>query len=78
MRIYEIKKKIANSTTPILINRCKDTLKKYSHDEQKSGSISLPRQRINECVFILEKLRTLDCYPDSSIGKQKYKKSHLI
>jgi hypothetical protein len=77
-RIYEIRKKIATQTTPILINRCKDTLKKYAHDEQKSGLLSLPRQRINEAVFILEKLRTLDCYTETQINKQKNKKIHLI
>lgn len=63
-RIYEIRKKIATITTPVLINRCRDSLKKYAYDEQKSGSISLPRQRINEACFVLEKLRALDCYPE--------------
>jgi hypothetical protein len=32
-RIYEIRKKIATITTPVLINRCRDTLKKFAHDE---------------------------------------------
>jgi hypothetical protein len=34
-------------------------------DEIKVGSLAMPRQRINEAVFILERLRTLDCYPQS-------------
>lgn len=63
-KIHEIRKKIATITTPVLINRCRDTLKKYSQDEMKSGSIQLPRQRINEVAFVLEKLRALDCYPE--------------
>jgi C-terminal region of Mon2 protein len=63
-RIHEIKKKIAQTTTPVLINRCRDTLKKYASDEQKSGNMTLPRQRVSEAVFILEKLRQLDCYPE--------------
>jgi len=32
-RIQEIKKKIAVQTTPVLINRCKDSLKKFANDE---------------------------------------------
>lgn len=32
-RIHEIKRKIASTTTPVLINRCRDTLKKYASDE---------------------------------------------
>lgn len=63
-RIHEIRRKIAIITTPVLINRCRDTLKKYANDEQKSGQMSLPRQRVSEVVFILEKLRQLDCYPE--------------
>jgi len=51
---------------------------KYAHDEQKSGLLSLPRQRITETVFSLEKLRSLDCYPEAKNTKQKSKKTHLI
>ena len=80
-RIHEIKRKIASTTTPVLINRCRDTLKKYASDEQKSGNMTLPRQRVSEAVFILEKLRQLDCYPEVAgalpqAGKSK--KSHLV
>jgi hypothetical protein len=32
-KIHEIKKKIATITTPVLINRCRDTLRKYANDE---------------------------------------------
>jgi len=62
----------------MLINRCKDTLKKYAQDEMKTGSMSLPRQRINEAVFILEKLKALDCYPEVQSSQYKTKKGHLI
>jgi hypothetical protein len=48
----------------VLINRCRETLKKYANDEMKSGNMSLPRQRVSEAAFILEKLRQLDCYPE--------------
>jgi len=56
-KIHDIKRKIATTTTPVLINRCRETLKKYANDEMKSGNMSLPRQRVSEAAFILEKLR---------------------
>ena len=63
-KIHDVKKRIASITTPVLINRCRDTLRKYASDEQKSGNMTLPRQRVSEAVFILEKLRQLDCFPE--------------
>lgn len=77
-RIYDIRKKIATITTPVLINRCRDSLKRYVSDEQKSGSTALPRQRVSEVVFILEKLRLLDCYPETQPPHYKSKKGHLV
>lgn len=77
-KIYEIRKKIATITTPVLINRCRDTLRKYVADEQKSGSTTLPRQRVSEAVFILEKLRQLDCFPEVQPEHYKSKKGHLV
>ena len=77
-KIYDIRKKIATITTPVLINRCRDTLKKYVADEQKSGSTTLPRQRVSEAVFILEKLRQLDCFPEVQPEHYKSKKGHLV
>jgi len=41
--------------------------------------MTLPRQRVTESAFILEKLRQLDCYPEtgtSSYGRTK--KGHLV
>ena len=43
--------------------------------------MTLPRQRVSEAVFILEKLRQLDCYPDVTgmhTKGGKSKKSHLV
>ena len=76
-KIHDIKRKIATITTPVLINRCRDTLKKYAMDEMKSGNMSLPRQRVSEAAFILEKLRQLDCYPEIQ-SQYKSKKGHLV
>lgn len=67
--ISEIKLKIARIATPILINRCKQTLKRFIKDEQKVGSVGLSKSRISEVVFILDKLRDLDCYPTSQMQR---------
>ena len=46
--------------------------------------MSLPRQRVSEVAFILEKLRQLDCFPEMNqspniIAPQiKSKKAHLV
>jgi hypothetical protein len=64
-RHIEVRQKVARIATPILINRCRQTLRKFVTDEIKVGSLSMPRNRINEAVFILESLRTLNCYPQS-------------
>ena len=77
-KIHEIRRKIATITTPVLINRCRDSLKKYATDELKSGSMTLPRQRVSEAVFTLDKLRQLDCYPEVQPEQYKNKKGHLV
>jgi len=43
----KIKIKIAKMSTPILIKRCKETLKKFLDDEIKSGAMPLPRYQYN-------------------------------
>jgi hypothetical protein len=39
----KIKIKIAKMSTPILVKRCKETLKKFLDDEIKSGAMPLAR-----------------------------------
>jgi len=39
----KIKIKIAKMTTPILIKRCKEILRKFLDDEIKNGTMPLPR-----------------------------------
>ena len=60
----KIKVKIAKMCTPILIKRCKETLKKFLDDEIKSGSMPLSRSRLEDIKFVLEKLKVLEVYPD--------------
>ena len=60
----KIKVKIAKMCTPILIKRCKETLKKFLDDEIKSGSMPLSRSRLEDIKFVLEKLKLLEIYPD--------------
>jgi hypothetical protein len=61
--IIEIKTKIAKTTIPILVNRCKETLKKFLSDEKKA-SIMINQNRIDEVVFILKKLVQLEVYSE--------------
>lgn len=63
-KLESIKRKIAKTTTPILLERCKDTLHKFLYDEMKSGTMLMGQQRAKEVVFILEKLKNLDVYPN--------------
>ena len=63
IKLEEIRKKIARTTTPILLERCKDTLQKFLYDEMRSGSIMMSQQRAEEVVFIMEKLKELEVYP---------------
>jgi hypothetical protein len=63
-KLEEIRRKIAKTTTPILLERCKETLKKFLYDEMKSGTIMMSQQRAEEVVFIIEKLRKLEVYPN--------------
>ena len=39
----KLKTKIAKMSTPILVKRCRETLKKFLDDEIKSGSMPLAR-----------------------------------
>jgi len=55
---------MASMTTPVLLNRCRLTLQKYTTDEAKVGSAMITRLRTAEVVFILEELRQLDGFPD--------------
>jgi len=54
-----IRKRIAQLATPILVNRCKITLRKYIADELKSGT--LPKTRVQDAGLILRKLHDLEC-----------------
>ena len=59
-----IKIKIAKMSTPILIRRCRDMMRKFLDDEIKSGAMPLSRTRLEELKFVLDNIRTLDVYPD--------------
>ncbi|CAI2383397.1 unnamed protein product [Moneuplotes crassus] len=64
LKLEEIRKKIAKTTTPVLLERCQETLSKFLYDEMKSGSIMMSQQRAEEVVFIMEKLKELEIYPN--------------
>ena len=90
---YKIKVKIAKMSTPILLRRCKEILKSYFDDEVKSGSMPLPKTRIEDVKYVLESLKVLEVYSDYHILEEeieqkeeltlkdlimKNKKSHLF
>lgn len=62
--LIKIKIKIAKMCTPILIKRCRDMMRKFLDDEIKSGAMPLSRTRLEEIKFVLDKIKTLDVYPD--------------
>ena len=62
--------KISKMCTPILLKRCKDTMKKYLDDEIKSGAMPLSRNRIEEIKFILEHLKNLEIFPYSNFNEK--------
>ena len=42
-----------------MLNRCKEIIQRYAHDERLSGNIPLPRARTNEMIGVLKALCTL-------------------
>lgn len=42
-----------------MLNRCKEIIQRYVNDERLSGSVPLPRPRINEMIGVLKALCTL-------------------
>lgn len=60
-KLEEIKRKIAKTTIPILLERCKDSLSKFLYDH---GFTTMSMQRVEEGIFILKKLKDLEVYPD--------------
>lgn len=55
----QMKIKISNQSTPIMLKRCKGILKKFSQDESRSGSINMNETRVQEIVMILKELMQL-------------------
>ena len=52
---------------PILVNRCRQSLKKFVTDEQKAGAVPLPRSRVTEVCFTLRKLQELESVDKSHL-----------
>lgn len=60
-KLEDIKRRIAKTTVPILIDRCKDTLNKFIYDH---GFSTMSLMRVEEAIFILNKLKHLEIYPN--------------
>ena len=42
-----------------MLNRCKEIIQRYIHDERLNGNIPLSRARTNEMISVLKALSTL-------------------
>lgn len=42
-----------------MLNRCKEIIQRYAHDERLNGTVPLPRARTNEMICVLKSLCTL-------------------
>ncbi len=49
-----------------MIKKCREILKKYIDDENRSGSIPLSRNRIEDVKFVLENLKALEIISSAS------------
>ena len=67
--------KVAKRTTPVLINRCKDLLKKFTNEEKIMGIMPLSQNRLSELLRLLEMLKNLEI-PDGAL-ERKGPKAHL-
>ena len=67
--------KVAKRTAPVLINRCKDILKKFLNEEKAMGIMLLSKNRIIELVQLLEMIKNLEI-PDGAL-ERKGNKAHL-
>ena len=48
-----------NMALASMLNRCKDIMQRYAHDESLNGTVPLPRARTNEMICVLNSLCTL-------------------
>lgn len=67
--------KVAKRTAPVLINRCKDLLKKFVNEEKVMGIMPLPKNRALELLKLLEMIKNLEI-PEGAI-ERKGTKGHL-
>jgi hypothetical protein len=74
--IENLSVKIAKRTTPVLISKCQDLLKKFANEEKLLGQMPLPKGRIFELLEVLENLRTFEI--PEGVLERPGKKAHLI
>lgn len=71
----EVYYEIAKKTIPVLINRCKDIIKKFAEEEKILGIMPLSKNRLQELLKLLEMLKNFEM--PSGIIKGKGNKPHL-
>ena len=67
--------KISKRTAPVLINRCKDMLKKFLNEEKIMGIMPLAKNRVSALLQLLELIKKLEL-PEGAI-ERKGSKAHL-
>mmetsp|Transcript_6082 Transcript_6082/g.5431 ORF Transcript_6082/g.5431 Transcript_6082/m.5431 type:complete len:179 (-) Transcript_6082:324-860(-) len=61
------KSSLSKLATKRLILKCKKTIERYLYDDERSGSMPLPRSRILEICHILDKLKKLNIPKNSFV-----------
>ncbi|OMJ79666.1 hypothetical protein SteCoe_20288 [Stentor coeruleus] len=67
--------KVAKRTTPVLINRCRELLKKFANEEKMMGIMPLPKNKETELLKLIEMLKKLEI--PEGVVEGKGSKGHL-
>mmetsp|Transcript_5623 Transcript_5623/g.8694 ORF Transcript_5623/g.8694 Transcript_5623/m.8694 type:complete len:1334 (+) Transcript_5623:1-4002(+) len=51
---------LARLAAPVLLDRCRDLVRRYVSDERRAGQAPLPRYRYDEVAFVLREMQELD------------------
>lgn len=72
--------RIAEIVAPVMVEKCKHVMRRYTADRPKYGQLPLPRLRNDELVLVMMQLQTLQIRPGVLVrylGQDKLRKSLL-
>eukprot|EP00164_Ancoracysta_twista_P007277 GFYU01010299.1.p1 GENE.GFYU01010299.1~~GFYU01010299.1.p1 ORF type:complete len:1193 (-),score=343.40 GFYU01010299.1:31-3609(-) len=55
---------VSKMAAPVLISHCGDVLERFATDDRQSGQRPLPKSRLDEVAFILNKLKRMELHAD--------------